>query len=164
MCSFTPSKFIAYSIYMDFFYDNVPPPCLTSVYFIQNALGVFCSCLWIYMLFYTSRLELHIPYPRLSFLCLHPYNSHLGKEENKQLLLVPHLFSHLTAWNKRCTNTNMRTPVQHHILQGECLLTQIWTHWSHPQRDDTGEFQVNIAVYRHVSKSTAWPDMLIDTK
>lgn len=134
------------------------------------------------MLFMNTRALSHLsrisvsppplPLPHLSFLYLLPSNSNLGTEENKQLLLVPCCFlvgasspssQHGT---QRHINTNMLTPVQHHILQGERCLNK-YKPTSHPLWNNSGESPLIIPckgpIYKPVShNSTGLQGVLIE--
>lgn len=59
------------------------------------------------------------------------------------------LLAALSMEQKTHKHKQMHTGSTPNTLRRE-LLTQIRTQWSHPQWNDSGECQVNIAVYRHV--------------
>lgn len=154
---------------MDFFHHGAPPPPFRLIWHLPTV----CIMLWVFLqLFMNIRALSHLcrgaplpllpllsllpflPLPPRSFLSPLPSNSHLGRQANKQLLLVPCcllvlplLTAHsMDTHTQRHTHANMLTPVQHHKLRGEYPLTQIRTHWSRPPWNNSGESQVNVTA------------------
>lgn len=118
---------------------------------MYNALGIF-TAVYEYI---CPISNLSTPSPILSFFCccfflsLLPSNSSWKTRKQASSLGPTPLLAARSMEQKTHTHKHTPTSPTPNTLRSE-LLTQIQTHWSHPQWNESGESQVNIAVYRHV--------------
>lgn len=137
------------SVFIDSFHISaIPTLCL-----IWHFPGL-CIMLWeflqllmnTYVLFQISLLLLYLSF---FFLSLLPSNSSWKTRKQASSLGPIPLLAARSMEQKTHTHKHTHTSPTPNTLRSE-LLTQIRIHWSHPQWNESGESQVNIAVYRHV--------------
>lgn len=153
---------------MDFFHQGaLPPPRL--IWHHVKCSGCFCSCLCIYMCpfipFSRSSISSSIPllpyFISLSSICFPP--APILADRKTSGFFQSHVVSWCSQYSQhgtqRRTDTNMLTPVQHHILQGECCWHKYKPTRAIPLWNDSGVSCMNTAckdpVYKHVSPNSS---------